>query len=232
MATVAAAGGRTRSRMPRLNRDQLTLVLFLGVPLLVYLIWIWIPTVATILISFTRYNNVTAPEFNGIANYQLLFQDRSFRTALVNNLIWLVVFLAVPMTAGLALAVILDRRLRFTRFYQSVVYLPMVLSYPTIGLIFDYFYRPDVGLVNTVLRALNHNGAVPTWLGDPKLALGTILTAAIWRHIGYVMVIFLAGLKGLDPGLRQAASLDGANEWQLFWRITLPSLRQTTVIVL
>lgn len=223
------ASGRKRRT---LTRDNITLVLFLAVPLLIYAIWVWGPAVATIVISFTRWDNVSAPQWVGLQNYQRLFQDPLFQQSLVNNLIWLLVFISVPMSAGLALAVVLDRRIKFTRLYQSAIYLPLVLSLPVIGLMFTWFFKPDDGLVNTVLGLISHGNISPGWLADPHLALAAIMTAAIWRHVGYVMVLYLAGLKGIDPAMREAAVVDGANEWQLFRRVTLPLLKPVTVIVL
>ena len=225
-----------RVRAPRrrrvLSRDNITLVLFLAIPLTIYAIWVWGPALATIAISFTRWDNVSAPQWVGLQNYQRLFHDPLFQQALINNLIWLIVFISIPMTAGLALAVVLDRRIKFTRLYQSAIYLPLVLSLPVIGLMFTWFFEPDNGLVNTLLGAISGGKLVPGWLADPHLALAAVLTAAIWRHVGYVMVLYLAGLKGLDPAMREAAVVDGANEWQLFRRVTLPLLKPVTVIVL
>jgi ABC-type sugar transport system permease subunit len=207
-------------------------VLFMAVPLLIYAVWVWGPALATVAISFTRWDNVSAPEWIGLHNYTRLFQDPLFKQSLINNFIWLVVFITIPTTAGLALAVVLDRKLKFTRLYQSAIYLPMVLSLPVIGLMFTWFFKPDDGLVNTLLGLISHGNISPGWLADPHLALAAVLTAAIWRHVGYVMVLYLAGLKGIDPAMREAAVVDGANEWQLFRRVTLPLLKPVTIIVL
>lgn len=232
MATVAHDSAKVPRWRQKLTSDNLTLVLFLGVPLLVYAIWVWGPAIATIVLSFTRWDNVSAPVWVGIKNYTRLFQDPLFKQALINNFIWLIVFTSIPMLAGLALAVALDRKLRFGRFYQSAIYLPLVLSLPVIGLMFTWFFKPDDGLVNTLLRAISGGKIVPGWLADPHLALAAVLTAAIWRHVGYVMVLYLAGLKGIDPALREAAVVDGANEWQLFRKVTLPQLKPVSIIVL
>src|SRR5579859_3091939 len=232
--TVESALARVRAprRGRALSRDNVTLVLFLAIPLTIYAVWVWGPAVATIVISFTRWDNVSAPEWIGLQNYARLIHDPLFQQALVNNLVWLIVFISIPMSAGLALAVVLDRRLKFTRLYQSAIYLPLVLSLPVIGLMFTWFFKPDDGLVNTVLGLISHGKISPGWLADPHLALAAVLTAAIWRHVGYVMVLYLAGLKGLDPAMREAAVVDGANEWQIFRRVTLPLLKPVTVIVL
>ncbi len=231
-AATASGQARARKRRRVLSRDGITLTLFLAIPLLIYAIWVWGPAAATIVISFTRWDNVSAPQWVGLQNYQRLFQDPLFQQSLVNNLIWLIVFISIPMSAGLALAIVLDRRIKFTRLYQSAIYLPLVLSLPVIGLMFTWFFKPDDGLVNTMLGLISGGRIVPGWLADPHLALAAILAAAIWRHVGYVMVLYLAGLKGLDPAMREAAVVDGASEWQLFRRVTLPLLKPVTVIVL
>jgi len=231
-AVSAARHKKAPGRKRTLSRDTITLMLFLAVPLLIYAIWVWGPALATIGISFTQWDNVSAPQWVGLQNYTRLFQDPLFQRSLVNNFIWLVVFVSIPMTAGLALAVALDRKLKFTRLYQSAIYLPLVLSLPVIGLMFTWFFKPDDGLVNAILGAVSGGRLSPGWLADPHFALAAVLTAAIWRHVGYVMVLYLAGLKGLDPAMREAAVVDGASEWQLFRRITFPSLKPVTVIVL
>lgn len=240
METVARDSGgesivvvkRKRSWTQRLTLDNITVALFLAIPLTIYAIWVWGPALASIVLSFTRWDNVSAPQWVGLHNYQRLAEDPLFHQALINNLIWLIVFITIPMTAGLLLAVILDRKLRFTRFYQSAIYLPMILPLPVIGLMFTWFFKPDDGLVNTLLGLLSNHKFVPGWLADPHLALSAVLTAAIWRHVGYVMVLYLAGLKGIDPSMREAAVVDGASEWRLFRHITLPLLKPVTVIVL
>ena len=223
-------------RPPRWQRmltpDNITLGLFLGVPLIIYFMWVWGPAIATIFISFTRWDNASDPQWIGLRNYTRLFQYPLFKQSLINNFIWLIVFISIPTTSGLGLAILLDRKLRFTRFYQSALYLPLVLSLPVVGLMFTWFFKPDDGLVNAFLRLVSHNAIQPGWLADPHLALATILTAAVWRHVGYVMILFLAGLKGLDASLGEAAYVDGANEWQRFWGVTLPLLKPITVIVL
>jgi ABC-type sugar transport system permease subunit len=232
MTTMVRGVTKVFGRRRVLSRDRITLVLFMAVPLLIYAVWVWGPALATVAISFTRWDNVSAPVWIGLHNYTRLFQDPLFKQSLINNFIWLVVFITIPTTAGLALAVILDRKLKFTRLYQSAIYLPMVLSLPVIGLMFTWFFKPDDGLVNTLLGLISHGNISPGWLADPHLALAAVLTAAIWRHVGYVMVLYLAGLKGIDPAMREAAVVDGANEWQLFRRVTLPLLKPVTIIVL
>jgi ABC-type sugar transport system permease subunit len=233
MTTLVREVTKVSSERKRtLSLDRITLVLFLAVPLVIYAIWVWGPALVTIGISFTRWDNVSDPQWIGLQNYTRLFQDPLFAQSLTNNFIWLVVFITIPTSAGLALAIVLDRRLKFTRVYQSAIYLPMVLSLPVIGLMFTWFFKPDDGLVNTLLGYISNHKLSPGWLADPHLALAAVLTAAIWRHVGYVMVLYLAGLKGIDPAMREAAIVDGAGEWQLFRKVTFPLLKPVTIIVI
>ncbi|MGZ3674167.1 MAG: carbohydrate ABC transporter permease [Ktedonobacterales bacterium] len=233
MTTMVREVTKVSSERKRtLSLDRITLVLFLAVPLVIYAIWVWGPALVTIGISFTRWDNVSDPQWIGLQNYTRLFQDPLFTQSLTNNFIWLVVFITIPTSAGLALAIVLDRRLKFTRAYQSAIYLPMVLSLPVIGLMFTWFFKPDDGLVNTLLGYISNHKLSPGWLADPHLALAAVLTAAIWRHVGYVMVLYLAGLKGIDPAMREAAIVDGAGEWQLFRKVTFPLLKPVTIIVI
>ncbi|HEY8374131.1 MAG TPA: sugar ABC transporter permease, partial [Pseudonocardiaceae bacterium] len=153
-----------------------------------------------------------------------------FWPALRNNLVWLVFLLVLPTAFGLLLAVLLDRQLRFSRIYQSVLYLPMVLSLALVGFIWQLVYQPDQGLLNNLLGVAESDPI--NWLGDPDINLYAVLVAAGWRHAGYVMLLYLAGLKAVDPALKEAAALDGANAWQTFWQVTFPVLRPVNIIVL
>jgi ABC-type sugar transport system permease subunit len=128
-------------------------------------------------------------------------------------------------------AVLIDRGIRGSRIYQSILFLPVMLSLALIGIIWEFIYAPERGLINTVTGA-NHDARPTDWLGDPHLNLWAILVEACWRQAGYVMVLYLAGLKAFDPSLREAATVDGANAWQTFWRVVFPTLRPINVVIL
>ncbi len=128
-------------------------------------------------------------------------------------------------------AVLLDKNIRGTRFYQSALYMPVVLSLAIVGFIWMLIYAPEQGLLNNILGT-NKQGNLISWLGDPSLNLWAVLVAASWRHIGYVMVLYLAGLKAVDPTLREAAAIDGANERQTFFRVVFPVLKPINIVVI
>ena len=137
-------------------------------------------------------------------------------------------FIATPL--GMLMAVLLDREIRGTRFYQTVFYLPVVLSLAVIGIIWTLQYAPEQGFINNVLGR-NRNDNLIDWLGNPNLNLWAALVATSWRHVGYIMVIYLAGLKSVDPALREAAKVDGATETQTFFRVVFPVMAPINVVI-
>lgn len=213
--------------------DKLVLGLMLGIPTLIHLALVWVPTLGSVVLSFGSWDGIGGLEdikWVGLQNYVDIFTSYPrFWPAFRHNLIWLVFLMVLPTVAGLFLAVLLDRKLRFGRIYQSALYLPMVLSLALVGFIWQLIYQPEQGLLNSILGTTENN---PTnWLGDPDINLYAVLVAAAWRHTGYIMLLYLAGLKSVDPALKEAASLDGANAFQTFTRVTFPVLKPVNVVV-
>jgi multiple sugar transport system permease protein len=228
-------GALRRKRAVRLTgRDRLTLGLMLGIPMFVVGALVWFPTIASILLSFTSWDGiggVTTAKWIGTENYrQIATIYPPFWPAFRHNLIWLgfLAFVATPF--GLLLAYQLDKRIRGTRVYQSIFYLPVVLSFAIIGFIWQLVYSPTQGLINNLFGNPG-SGHVIDWLGNPKLNLWAILVAVGWRHAGYIMILYLAGLKALDPSLREAAAIDGAGEWHAFRTVVFPALRPINIVI-
>ncbi|MEU3458900.1 sugar ABC transporter permease [Streptomyces sp. NPDC006733] len=210
-------------------RDLAVLGVLLGIPVLLEIGLIWGPTLASVGLSFTSWDGVGSIQWVGTRNYHDLFTNYPpFWRAARNNLLWLGFLGLVATPFGLLLAVLLDKNIRFSRFYQSTLYMPVVLSLAVVGFIAQLVFSRDQGALNAVLADTDN----PTdWLGDPSLNIWAILLAAAWRHTGYVMILFLAGLKSVDPALKEAAAIDGAGEVQAFFRVVLPTLRPVNVIV-
>ena len=221
---------RGRRRLRRLSRRDIpVLVVLLGIPVLLDLALIWATTVASIGLSFTSYNGVTAIKWVGLRNYEQIFTIYTpFWTAVRNNLLWLGVLGLVATPLGLFFAVLLDKQIRLTRVYQSIFYMPVVLSLAVVGFIAQLIYSRDYGVLNSLLGRGSHP---IDWLGDSKINIWAVLVAAVWRHAGYVMILYLAGLKAVDPALKEAAVIDGANERQTFFRVVFPTLRPINIIV-
>lgn len=210
--------------------------LFLAAPLALYFFWIIGPTIYSFYLSLTRWEGLGQPEFIGLANYQRLFgigrrADRDFQMALINNARWLVVFITVPTTMGLGLAMVFNSDMRGSRWYKISFYAPLILSLPVIGLVWLWLYNPQLGLINSLLRNLGMANP-PGWIADRDIAIWCVIAAAIWRQVGYVMVLYLAGLKNVDPTLIDAAMVDGAGGWPLFRRVIFPLLAPVTTIII
>lgn len=205
--------------------------LFLVVPLALFLMWVIGPMLYSFYLSLTDWNGVSPPHFIWFRNYVQLFGDPTFYTALLNNVKWLVSFITVPVVAGLALAMILNRNIPGARVIKSAVYSPYILSTVVVGLMFSWMYHPAGGLVNGALRALGLGKLAAGWLSDPALVTWCIIAAAIWRQVGYVMTLYLAGLQNVDPTLIDASRVDGASSWQAFRHVILPLLSPITIVV-
>ena len=248
--TSPVARRRRRRRIRTLTtRDKLMIAGLLGVPLLLDLLFIWAPALASVVLSFTRWNGIgglhaqtcappPAPSvlqngcWYGAQNYsQAVTIYPTFWPAVFHNLIWLLVFLFVATPLGMLFAVIIDTGIRGSRIYQSVLFLPVMLSLALIGIVWEFMYSQNYGLINSILGRTANANAID-WLGNPHLNLWAVLAEASWRQAGYVMVLYLAGLKAVDPSLREAARLDGANAWRTFWRVVFPVMRPINIVIL
>ncbi|MFF5859149.1 carbohydrate ABC transporter permease [Streptomyces sp. NPDC012751] len=216
------------------RRDRYTLALMAGVPTVLHVILVWVTALASIALAFTSWDGIGFDSIHwvGLDNFrQLLTDNPQFWPAVQHNVVWFAALILVPTPFGLFLAVQLDKRIRFSRVYQTAYFLPVVISMACIGFVWQLVYNPDTGLINSLVGA-NEPGRYIDWIGDPDLNLWAVLVAASWRHTGYMMILYLAGLKSVDPTLREASALDGAGEWQTFRHVVFPTLRPTNTVVL
>jgi multiple sugar transport system permease protein len=210
--------------------DKVVVVLMVAVPLAIVVGLVWLPAIATVTLSFTDWNGIgdlADITFVGWENFTNATSNYPpFGPAMEHNLVWLVVFFVGPTLLGIFLAVLLDREIRGSRVYQSIFFLPVVLSLALIGFIWQLIYSRDQGLLNAVL------GTQTDWFGDPDINLWAVLVAAGWRHTGYIMLLYLAGLKAVDPALREAAAVDGAGEVRTFFQVIWPVMRPVNIVIL
>jgi multiple sugar transport system permease protein len=224
------ARGKRSGRVRASGTDRIFLALMVIVPTVLVVGLVWLPAIATVVLSFASWTGVGGLDtikWIGTDNYVNVFTIYPpFKPALQHNLIWLVFLFVLPTVLGIFLAVLLDRELRGTRFYQTAFFLPVVLSLALIGFIWQLIYSRDQGLLNAVL------GTQIDWYGDSKVNLWAVLVAASCRHAGYIMLLYLAGLKGVDPSLREAAAVDGANPVRMFFSVVFPVMRPINIIVI
>ena len=231
--TLTAAKSKSRRRRAFTKGDRLTLSMFIGVPAFLHIVWVWIPALLTIALSFTYWNGVQLSNIRwaGLANYDTIFTaSPQFWSAMRNNTYWLLWFSFIATPLGVLLAYQVDRRIRGHKIYESVYYLPVVLSLAVIGIIWRFMLGPT-GLVQVLLGYPGIEDAIPIF-GNYDINTYVILSIASWRHIGYIMLLYLAGLKSVDPSLREAAAIDGATEWQSFKKVVLPAMKPVNVIII
>ncbi|MGO1051975.1 carbohydrate ABC transporter permease [Crossiella sp. CA198] len=225
MTVLAAPARWRRHRLPPI------LLLFVFVPFAVEAFWVFWPALQGFYLSLTSWDGVSLPTWAGFDNYAELLSDPTFGTAFANTAIWLVLFGGISAAGGLALAMLLQRERKGVGFYRAALFTPVVFSLVATSLIWQGLYQPD-GLVNSLLDTVGLGEWQRSWLADPDTALYALLAPALWRQLGYVMVLYLAGLKGIDPALYEAAKLDGASPWQQFRYVTWPRLRPVNSVIL
>ena len=210
--------------------DRFAVILMVAVPTALVLWLVWVPGLLSVVLGFTRWEGIggiDTIEWIGLENYTNIFTIYPpFEPAITHNLLWLVFLFLIPTPLGIFLAVLLDREMRGNRFYQSAFFLPVVLSLALVGFMWQLIYSRDQGLINDV------TGGTTDWYGDPNVNLWAVLVPTAWKQTGYVMLLYLAGLKAVDPSLREAATVDGATEVQTFFRVVVPVMRPINIIVL
>jgi multiple sugar transport system permease protein len=228
-------GARNRKRAVRLSvGDRIAIAVMITIPVLLTGGLVWFPTISSILLSFTNWDGiggVRTIHWIGTTNYrQIATIYPPFWPAFKHNLYWLAALAFVGVPFGMFLAYQLDKQLRGSRIYQSIFYIPVVIAPAVIGLISELFLSPTQGLLNNLFEDPQH-GKLIDWLGDPSINLWAVLVFACWRHASYVMIIYLAGLKALDPSLREAAAIDGASDTRAFFTVVLPALKPINIVL-
>lgn len=196
-----------------------------------YLLFVVGPVVAAAGVSFLHWDGVAAPRFAGLANFsRALFDDPIFARSFLNNAVYIAITLAVEVGFGLLFAAALQARLPLPDLWRALFFSPMVLSMVVVGLLGSFVFNPDAGLLNAALRALGLPGAQHPWLGEERTALYAVSFVSGWRYAGFYMALFAAGLARIPAVVLEAGRLDGAGEWTLFRRVTLPLLSPITAV--
>ena len=223
-----------KSRTSRHGRRQWLDAYVLVAPALVmFFVFIIYPLLSTIYLSLYDYGLTDARlRFVGVGNFVELGSDPVFWRALGNNLTILAVSVIVQVGLGLILAALIDRGARWGRsIFRTLNFAPVVMSAVAVGILWQLIYDPTVGLANRFVALFGIAPPSQGWLGDPRLAIFSILVVACWQYTGYVMVIVLAGMQSVSQELYEAAALDGAGEVRKFISVTLPSIRNVIIAV-
>jgi multiple sugar transport system permease protein len=188
-----------------------------------------VPMVSSLWVSLHQWNLISPMQWVGLDNYTNLLTDPMTRRVFLHTLIYVAGYLPLVYAGGLGLALVLNQRLKGRAFLRATYFLPVVTSWVVVALVWKWLLNPSNGLVNQVLGAVGL--PTPGWWTDPHWALPAVILSSAWKDLGFVMVILLAGLQSIPTDIREAATVDGANAWQRFWRITLPLLSPSTFFV-
>jgi len=209
-----------------LSERNITKILFLLPAVAICSIFMIIPGIMEFFLSLTDWNGISAKyNFIGLRNFKQIFEDRVFYLAIRNTLIYSFLVVILQHTISLALAVMINRGLKGERFYKTILFMPCLLSTIVVSLAFNFIYNPINGQLNFLFKSLGLASIGQTnWLGNPRIALFSIIAVSVWQYVGYCMVIYLAGLKGIQKEIIEAAKVDGANDWHMFRHIEFPSI--------
>lgn len=205
-------------------------LLFVAPALILLSVFIFYPMVKALLISFQNYNLISSESsFAGLANYRKLLSDETFGSSLWHSFYFAIVVLPVQTAISLGVALLVLKKSRGVGFFRTVYFFPVVVSFAIASTVFRLIYNKDYGMLNIVLKGIGLPSV--NFLSDPSLSMLGIIVLCIWHAVGFVMVIFLAGLNNIPDSLYEAAHVDGAGPVQRFFRITLPLLKRTTAFV-
>lgn len=228
-ATVTRGKPRTSSPSRAGRGDGPLAAMFIAPAMLGFLVFLLWPTLRGIWLSFTRFNLLTPAEYVGFDNYVRLLNDPIFWDSLTVTVQYVVINIGVQTVLALLIAVLLQRLTR-SAFLRGLVLTPYLVSNVVAGIVFLWVLDSQMGIVNEFLGALGVD-AIP-FLTDETWAIPTIALINVWRHVGYTALLLFAGLQAIPNDMYEAGRVDGASEWRMFWRITLPLLRPVLAVVL
>ena len=203
--------------------------LFVAPPVILFLAFTLIPMIMAIGMSFTKYDVINPPSFVGLDNFRKMIYDEFFWIAMKNTCVYTLLYVPLGLLLSLGAALFLNANQKFVGLFRTLFYLPVLSSTVATATLWFWILNPQLGLLNGILKIF---GIPPqAWLYDSKLAMISIVMMSLWAGFGGNMMIFLAGLKGISPVYYEAAKIEGATRWQMFTKITMPSITKTTFLV-
>jgi multiple sugar transport system permease protein len=215
-------------------REHLIAYSFIAPNFIGFAVFTLVPMAFALFLAFVKWDGANPMEFVGLDNFQRLIEDTVFHKALWNTIIYTAGVVPVTMVCALALAILLNQKIVGRNFMRTVFFFPYVASLVAVAAVWNFLFSPTLGPVNNILNAITGIPLeeLPRWAADKDWAMITVVFFTVWKNMGYYMVIYLAGLQGVNPELYEAAQLDGANAWQRFRKVTIPQLAPTTFFVL
>jgi len=214
------------------NQNKVIPYLFL-VPALVFLLFVYIPIFENVFLSLFQWSSFSPEKtFIGLKNYVELFHDPVFYQALTNNVLYAVISIVCQVFGGLILAAVLEDKLvrKWSPFFRTVFFLPVVISMTVIALLFDFIYNPETGLLNQLLQAIGLDQLTRAWLGDDSTAMLSVIFVSQWQSVGYIAMLYIVSIQKIPDELYEAARLDGAGKIQQFFHITVPQTKEMSFV--
>lgn len=216
----------TTARRSRLHRQEhLTALAFVALPVIGFLLFTLYPMLFSVYASFTNWNGLTAPVFSGLDNYITMVQDPYFLESMYNTF-FLMLGIPIGLVISLALALAMNRKMRGSTFFRTIYYVPVISSIAAVAILWQWAFNGDFGLINQILALVGIDG--PNWLQDTATVKPALIIMAIWKGLGFSMLLYLAALQSVPRHLYEAAALDGAGAWKQFRHITVPMVRPVT----
>jgi ABC-type sugar transport system permease subunit len=225
---MSALPDSRRAARRRLHGAMLALWVLPAVGL--YALFTLVPLISGVYLATLRWDGIQDPEFIGLDNFRRMFRDPRLVDVFQHNLVYAFGTVTGKIVIALGLALLLHRSMRGRSIYRTALFLPVVMSFVVVGILWTWIYNNDFGLVNNLLRSVGLGGLAKDWLGDTTFALWALIAVDIWKWYGFHMVIFLAGLQTIPHDLYEAAALDGASAWNRLVKITLPLLRPVMLV--
>jgi multiple sugar transport system permease protein len=220
--------------MRKRAREAVIAYTFIAPNFIGFAVFTLVPLVFALFLSFLNWDGANPMEIAGLDNFIRLFKDPIFLRAMWNTILYTAGVVPLTLVCALFLAILLNQKLRGRNFFRAVSFFPYVASLVAVAAVWNFIFSPTLGPVNNLLSALFRIPVeeLPRWAADRFWAIPTVIFFSVWKNMGYYMVIYLAGLQGVNLELYEAASLDGANSRQRFWHVTIPQLAPTTFFIL
>ncbi|MBC2808706.1 sugar ABC transporter permease (plasmid) [Rhizobium ruizarguesonis] len=220
------------SKRQRRIRNALVAYSFIAPNFIGFAVFTLGPILFAFVLAFMHWDGSNAITFAGLDNFWRLFEDKAFIAAFWNTVIYTVASVPATLICALGLAVLLNQKIAGRDFFRTAMFFPYVASLVAVAVVWNMIFNPEMGPVNMILYTLGLDPKnMPGWAADRHWAMVTVILFGIWKNMGYYMVIYLAGLQGINSELYEAADLDGANSWQKFIHVTVPQLGPTTFFV-
>ncbi len=209
--------------------DKGPLIAFMAPALIVMVLFFVIPVIYVVAVSFLKWNGISDPAFINVKNFSLLLKDKSFSRSVINNVIWALVagFIQVPL--AMVMAIILSRKPKGWKFFRTVYFFPQVISGIALATLWRAIYNAEHGMLNGLLRAIGLGGLAKDWLGTIQTAFPAVLIYWVF-YVGYYMVIMMADITTIDTSYYEAATIDGATDFQQAIYITIPLIKKTSLL--